>query len=176
MRFRSIGGSMARAAKGLVADEGDEVLIIASGGGGGDADPAPEPEPQPEPEPAPEPESAPEPAPAPEEAPPAAAADDVAAARAEERQRVTDVFASDASNGKERAAANLLANPKLSAEDIVDMLPQMKGGESDAMLASLASNPNPDLKPGSESGGNAADAKEGWNRTFARLGWDKPNT
>jgi outer membrane biosynthesis protein TonB len=128
-------------------------------------------EPEPQPEPQPEPEAEPEP-----EAPAAAANTEatVSTARAEERQRVADVFASDASKGKERAAACLLANPKLSADEIVALLPQMSGGAGDnVMLANLSANP--DLKPGAETNsGGGADVAAGWNRTFARLGWSEP--
>lgn len=48
----------------------------------------------------------------------------VAAARAEERQRIRSVFASDASRGREQLAANLLAAPEgWAASDIIAKLP-----------------------------------------------------
>jgi hypothetical protein len=111
---------------------------------------------------APAPPAPPPPAPAPPP-PPATSGDEmdeaasetaVAAARAEERQRVTAVFASEASNGKERVAAKLLANAKLSADDIIGMLPDCAASASDGMLKRLADQPNPDLAPGAEAGGD----------------------
>lgn len=42
--------------------------------------------------------------------------------RAQERQRVADVFASDESRGREGMAARLLANPKLEAPEILSVL------------------------------------------------------
>lgn len=103
--------------------------------------------------------------------PPPAAADE-ATIRAEERQRVTDVFASDAAKGKERIAAQLLANPKLEASEIIALLPTLTSGNADAMLGRLAEQPNPDLAPGSEAGAGGGDSKASWDRTFERLGWD----
>jgi hypothetical protein len=92
--------------------------------------------------------------------------------RAEERQRVTDVFASDASNGKERVAASLLADSDMSADKIVALLPKLGADASDAMLANLK-QPNPVLGAGAEAAGGQPDPKASWNTTFERLGWNK---
>lgn len=100
---------------------------------------------------------------------PAANAEAVASAHAEERQRVTDVFASDASNGKERVAASLLADSDMSAEKIVALLPKLGADASDSMLKTLASTPNPDLAPGAESRPSGrADAAGYWDRVHAK--------
>jgi membrane protein involved in colicin uptake len=130
---------------------------------------------EPAPEPAQEPEARTEPK---AEAAPATTNEKATTPpRAEERQRVADVFASDASKGKERAAASLLANPKLSADDIIGLLPNMKGGETNQMLASLAAAPNPDLKPGTDSGGGSgAEATAYWDRVHARTFGTTPNS
>lgn len=177
----------------------DAGAVTGSGGAGGartDEDAAPPAPPAPAEQPPAPPPPPPPPAPAPEESEQDditgnAATDEgrgdasaraaehsrsIDAARAEERQRVADVFASDASKGKERAAASLLANPKLSADEIVALLPQISGGAGDnVMLANLSATPNPDLKPGAETNsGGGADVAAGWNRTFARLGWSEP--
>lgn len=98
----------------------------------------------------------------------------VATARAEERQRVTDVFASDASTGKERVAASLLADSDMAADKIVALLPKLDANPSNAMLANLTATKNPDLAPGKDVDPNPkADANASWDRTFARLGWTK---
>lgn len=105
--------------------------------------------------------------------PPAPVALDEAAIRAEERQRVATVFASEEAKGRERIAANLLANPKLEAAEIVGMLPSLAASSSDAMLAQLAAGTNPDLGAGAEGkSGSGTDAKSSWSQTFDTLGWN----
>lgn len=165
MRFRTVGGSLARAARSLVtADEGDGLTIVANEGG--NSDPAPAPDPEPEPAPAPDP--APEAAPSPE---PARSSDPTPEARAADR--VAKVFASEHSQGRERQAAKLLANDKLSVEEITDLLADMpKGGSANgSMLERLAEQPNPEIKTGSEAAPNAqAESDAIWDLARARNG------
>jgi hypothetical protein len=189
--------SLSRRARALLGSGDTSVIALvaegaATGAGGesGAADEADEGAAQPAP---PAPPAPPPPPPPPPPAPAAAeeeggaaivtaeqlAVDDPAhpafvAGAAAANQRVAEVFASEASNGKERAAAKLLANPKLSAGDIIDLLPDVAASASDGMLKTLAETRNPDLGAGSESGGAAAESKTSWNKTFERLGWDQP--
>ncbi|QTH19654.1 hypothetical protein HRJ34_14860 [Rhizorhabdus wittichii] len=104
-----------------------------------------------------------------EDQPAPLAADRVAAIRAEERQRVADVFASEHVAGRETAAAELLANSDMSAEKIVAMLPKLganaKGGADD-MLEQMQGN-NPDLSPGGGQG--SGNAKGGWGKITAKI-------
>jgi hypothetical protein len=175
-RFASLAQRV-RAAMG----PGDVSIIALSadesgGQGGGDGGngeergnaPAPPPSPPPAPPPPPAPDAEDE-----QQGTAATTEEAVAAARDEERQRVAAVFASEASNGKERIAAKLLCKPRLSAEDIIGTLPDCSASASDGMLERLASQPNPDLAPGAEAEGNKSDASGSWSRTFARLGWDQ---
>lgn len=91
-------------------------------------------------------------------------------------ERSSAVFASEHFEGREKAAAKLLGNPKLSAEEIVATLAELpKGDGGVAMLAGLKGN-NPDL--GAASDGERTSAQEAgasWGRTFARLGWGDKN-
>jgi len=109
--------------------------------------------------------AAPNPEPAPE--PAAAAVEPDADAKAAER--VAAVFASEHSKGRERQAAKLLANPKLSADEITELLADLKPdtAAADPMRGALASQPNPDIRTGNEprSGQKAAD--EIWDRARA---------
>ena len=86
-----------------------------------------------------------------------------ASVRAEERQRVADVFASDASKGKERTAARLLAKSSLPAGGIIELLADV--GPDPAMMPTGAGATVP-IK------GSSPAAKASWGRTFARLGWN----
>lgn len=83
----------------------------------------------------------------------------LAAARAEgfeagqkaEAERVAAVFASEHFAGREQQAAKMLANPKLSADDITGLLADMPDGSGASMLAAIkGKNPNLNAGGGSE--------------------------
>ncbi|WP_333837939.1 hypothetical protein [Novosphingobium sp.] len=114
---------------------------------------------------------------APDSSASAAATDPVAQARAEERARYTAVMSSEHYAGREALAAKMLANDKLSADDIVGMLaaaaPSAAGDEGDAaagaaMLAAMKSLGNPDT---SHAGGGKpkAEANHGWDNIHAEI-------
>jgi len=107
----------------------------------------------------------------------AAAADPVAQARAEERARYTAVMSSEHYQGREALAAKMLANDKLSADDIVGMLaaaaPGAAGSDADAqagaaMLAAMKSFGNPDTSHAS-GGSPKAEANHGWDNIHAEI-------
>lgn len=93
--------------------------------------------------------------------------------RAEERQRMADVFASEHVKGREAAAVMLLTETDMTAEKIVAKLPTLSpAAAADPMLKNLASTENPDLGAGTEGTTDSkAEAKSTWDRTFERLGW-----
>jgi hypothetical protein len=146
MRFSLKRGSdLARAAKDIVLD--DEA-------GDPPADPPAGEDPPEETAPA-----DPPPADPPEQPAPGAAASAAATIRAEERQRVADVFASDDVKGREQAAVLLLTETDMSAEKIIAKLPSLTPAGADAMLANLR-QPNPSLGAGADSeGGGKASAR-----------------
>jgi len=106
---------------------------------------------EPEADPAPAP---PEVAPAPEvdNQPESAALEGDAKIRADERTRVSEVFACEHCTGRERQAADMLQT-SMSATEITSLLAKMpKGGAAaDPMLASLKEAPNPKLGAGGET-------------------------
>lgn len=173
MRFnRLLGGgrALASAAAAILDDDTAEAEKPAAPVGAdpsSDPDPAPAADPATAADPTPEPDPAPDadPAPAADPTPTAASEADI---RAEERERVTKVFASDVAVGKERAAAKLLANPKLSADDIVALLPDIGAQASDGMLSTLASTQNPDLGAGAEPKGDAKAGAAVWDKIRGR--------
>ncbi len=104
-----------------------------------------------------------------EDRPAALATDRETAIRAEERQRVADVFASEHVAGRESAAAELLANSDMSAEKIVAMLPKLSAstnGGGEDMLEHMQGN-NPDLSP--TGGQGSSSAKGGWGKITAKI-------
>jgi len=107
----------------------------------------------------------------------AAAADPVAQARAEERARYTAVMSSEHYQGRESLAALMLANDKLSADEITGMLsaatPGAAGSDADAqagaaMLAAMKSFGNPDTSHAS-GGSPKAEANHGWDNIHAEI-------
>lgn len=107
----------------------------------------------------------------------AAAADPVAQARAEERARYTAVMSSEHYQGREALAAKMLANDKLSADDIIGMLaaaaPGAAGNDADAaagasMLAAMKAFGNPDTTHAG-SGKPKAEANHGWGDIHAEI-------
>lgn len=71
----------------------------------------------------------------------------IAAIRAEERERLAAVMGSEAAIGRERIAARLIADSEMSAEKIIEILPEMAATSSAAtsMLALLSGQPNPNI-------------------------------
>lgn len=107
----------------------------------------------------------------------AAASDPIAQARAEVHSRYSAVMSSEHYQGREALAAKMLANDKLSADDIIGMLaaaaPGAAGNDADAtagaaMLAAMKSFSNPDT---SHAGGGApkAEANHGWDNIHAEI-------
>lgn len=92
-------------------------------------------------------------------------------AAAVERNRT--VFASEHFAGRETAAAALLGNGKLSADEITATLASLpKGQGADGMLNALKGTENPNLGAGASSEGDGKkEAEASWDRTFAALGW-----
>lgn len=164
MQFLTRGRELALAAAGIVLDDDAERPAGAA------TDDPPADDPPADDPPADDPPADDPPVDPPADEPAQAAASDEASIRAEERKRVADVFASDASKGKERVAARLLADTDMPADKIVGLLPEVGGSATDAMLANLAGL-NPDLGPGAESR-PGEDASASWKRTFKRLDWD----
>lgn len=169
MKFSRLlgGGSALASAAAAIADDELEEPGAAEPGDAGQSDPGDESTA----------DDAAEPAPQLEPEAPAEPADTnaaVATARAEERQRVAAVFASDDVKGREQAAVMLLTETDMTAEKIVAKLPSLSpAAASDPMLGRLSSQENPDLGAGAEASGSGSDAKASWARTFERLGWDK---
>ena len=88
--------------------------------------------------------------------------------------RNSAVFASEHFVGREKAAASLLGNQKLSADEIISALAALpKGSSGNNMLDGLKGSANPDLQPGSEATGTnpQQESRSSWDRTFAKLGW-----
>lgn len=86
--------------------------------------------------------------------------------------RATTVLASQHFAGHETQAAKLLANPKLSADEIVEMLADMPDGDGAKMLDAIKAGNNPKLGSGegggSTSGSNSAD-NHGWGKAHANV-------
>ncbi|MEA3044569.1 MAG: hypothetical protein QOH47_2407 [Sphingomonadales bacterium] len=158
MHFLPRGSTLARVAA--------DVLLGDDGGQGPQPDPAPAPDPDPEPAPnlAPEPDPAPKPDPAPD----ADAPDPVATARAEERQRVADVFASPDVKGREAAAVLLLTETDMAADRIIAKLPGLTPASANDMLARMRA-PNPALGAGAETEPTSRqEAGAFWDRVHAK--------
>ncbi len=107
----------------------------------------------------------------------AAAKDDpVAAARAEERARFNAVMSSEHYKGRESLAATLLANDKLSADEIVTALASANASNAEsgadaeagaAMLKAMQAMGNPDT---TDSGkGQQQEADFGWGKIHAEV-------
>lgn len=95
--------------------------------------------------------------------------DAVATARAEERQRIADVFASEHVQGREMAAAELLAGSDMNADKITAMLPKLtpaaSADDGKQMLAQMRENADPDLGNEGEADPAAAAAdNHGWGK------------
>ncbi|KPL67416.1 hypothetical protein SZ64_04430 [Erythrobacter sp. SG61-1L] len=101
-----------------------------------------------------------------------AMADAVSKARAEERQRVTDVFASEHVKGREMAAAELIGNSDMKAEAIVAMLPKLtpaaSADEGQQMLSQMREGGNPDTGDAPGSGEPVAQENHGWSKAVAK--------
>lgn len=103
------------------------------------------------------------------------ASDPVSLARAEERQRISDVFASEHVAGREKAAAKLLATSDMSASAIVAVLPDLTpaaaaSDDGAAMLAAMRENANADLGQGGEP---QVEANHGWGDIHAEVQKDR---
>lgn len=114
-----------------------------------------------------------------EEAPKGAAADPGHAQYVHGFQAAVDrnkaVFASEHFEGREKAAARLLGNAKLSADEITATLADLPKGEAGNNMLDGLKGKNPDLAPGAEAGGDASKAEAGavWDRVAERKGWNK---
>lgn len=85
---------------------------------------------------------------------------------ASERARVTDVFASEHSVGRERMAAHMLA-ASMSATEITGLLAKLpRAAVRNVMLERLAADPNPRLGSGNA---DAPSAESRADRTWAKL-------
>lgn len=106
---------------------------------------------------------------------PQVSAEREAAIRAEERARMSAVFASEHVNGRAHAAVELLASTDLAADKIVAMLPKLgasaaEGDGAAEILAAMQGN-NPDLTNdgGSSAGGGVGQANHGWGKIAAKI-------
>lgn len=106
----------------------------------------------------------------------AASVDPVAAARADERNRFTAVMSSEHYKGREALAATLLANDKLSADDIVTALASANasttesGADAEAgavMLNAMKAFGNPDTADSGQ--GQQQEADHGWGKIHAEI-------
>lgn len=111
----------------------------------------------------------------------------IAAARADERQRFTTVMASDHYIGREGLAATLLASDKMTADEIVTALaaapkaaaePAESAGDPEAaaraeMQAAIAATGNSSVDAGGADAASKATkskaASEAWDRVYADL-------
>lgn len=97
---------------------------------------------------------------------------DAAAIRAEERQRIADVFASEAVTGRELAAAELLANSDMTAGAIVAMLPKLtpaaSADEGAQMLAQMRNGTDVDLGTGDDADQSANADNHGWGKAMSK--------
>ena len=71
--------------------------------------------------------------------------------RQKERKRMTKVFASDITKGKETTAQALLAKSELVAEDILDILETIPDKPDNAFEKAMATIKNPDIRPAAET-------------------------
>lgn len=93
--------------------------------------------------------------------------------RADERTRVSTVFASEHATGRERQAADMLGT-SMSADEITGLLAKAPKGAAaaDPMLAALAAADNPDL--GSGAADEPAAKQKSTDDLWADL-WSKPS-
>lgn len=109
----------------------------------------------------------------------AQASDPVAAARAEERNRFTAVMSSEHYKGREQAASAMLANDKLSADEIITVLaasvtsPASANDGDDAARAAMREaiesnqNSNIDAANGGANTSSADESAKAWARAIA---------
>jgi hypothetical protein len=86
--------------------------------------------------------------------------------------RTKAVFASEASQGRERLAAEML-DTRMGSAEIIELLatmPKVADSAANSMLQRLTSQQNPDLGPGFEGGNSRSDNGEFWSRVRAANG------
>lgn len=105
------------------------------------------------------------------------ASDEVTKARAEERARFNAVMSSEHYKGRESLAAKMLANEKLSADEIIGLLadaaPAAQGSDDAAagaaMLAVMKAAGNPDTSNASGNANNPSQPKQEANHGWADI-------
>jgi hypothetical protein len=164
-------GNLSRAARKLLSSVDDDALNLGAKDLKADDEvvvPPIVPEDEEEKKDPPPVETEDEPAPAAiEEAPKSDELEPTADAKA--AARVTAVFASEHSVGRERQAAKLLCNEKLTADDITGLLADFepKAAAGDGMLKSLAEQPNPAIATGADGKPAAVAADDIWAKARA---------